>query len=289
MFASFNARAVGLPHLPTDETIEVARLAGFDGVDLMVRDIVRGGLDPARVRDRLDAAGLVAGAFPMTMDWRGSRADFDRDLAELPKLADAARTMGLSRTGTWVMPELPSRSIGRAEVAELHRNRLGAIARILADHEIRLGLEVIGVRSFRSGRGETFVARMADLERELPGLVEQEPNMGLLVDAFHLHAADEPVEAALAWGVDRIVWAHVADLPAGARVDRDAIVDADRGLPGDHGAVESRALLAALARGGFGGPVTTEPLGRCLSLVGKDAASVARLVRASLGLIWPEA
>ena len=185
------------------------------------------------------------------------------------------------------MPETPGPESDRREVADLHVRRLGAIARVLDDHGIRLGLEVIGVESFRAGVGDPFVARMADLDRELGAIWAESPGIGLLVDAFHLHAAGEPVDAAFARGVAAITWVHVADLPPGFRGDRAAIIDAERGLPSENGAVDAAGLLDRLAREGYDGPVTAEPLGRCASLQGLELAEVARRVRASLGRVWP--
>ena len=293
MYSSFNARAVGLPELPTEATIDVAAAAGFDAVDLMVRDLVRSGADIAAVCRRLGDRGLRAGAFPMTMDWRGDEASFRRDLGELPRLAEAAAALGLTRTGTWVMPETPTLpppgidpAACRAEVAAFHVDRIGTIARLLAGFGIRVGLEVIGVATFRRGLGIPFVARMADLGPNL-GALRAEPNVGLLVDAFHLHAAAEPFAMALAWGVERVVWAHVADLAPGFAGDRSRIIDAERGLPGSHGAIDSRAFLAMLAEAGYDGPVTAEPLALCEALVGQTPDEVARRIKASLDACWP--
>ena len=157
MYTSFNARALGLD-LSAEETLAIASEAGFEGVDLLVRDLVERGEDPATVRARMDDLGLRGGAWPLPVDWRGDSRRFARDLARLPKLAEAARLMGLSRTGTWVMPETPDRPEGddpaviaahRAALVAFHVERLGAIARILAEHGSRLGLEVIGVETFQ--------------------------------------------------------------------------------------------------------------------------------------------
>ena len=293
MFASFSARAVGLPDLPVATTIAIAADAGFEAVDLMIRDLVDSGDDLTEVRRRLDDRGLRAGAFPMTMNWRGDEARFQTDLAALPRLAGAAASLGLTRTGTWVMPETPrippldaDLAAYRAEVAALHVDRIGAIARVVAEFEIRLGLEVIGVTTFRRGVGVPFVTRLADLAPTLGELLD-EPNVGLLVDAFHLHAAGESFRQALAWGADRIVWAHVADLAPDFGGDRTAIIDAERGLPGENGAIDCRAFLRFLDDAGFTGPVTAEPLARCGSLIGQAPAEVARRVKSSLDAIWP--
>jgi sugar phosphate isomerase/epimerase len=298
MFSSFNARAVGLPNLSAEVTIDLAAEAGFDAVDLMVRDLVLSGADPKAIRSRMDDRGLVGGAFPFPFNWRAepnlNAASFRDDLAQLPRIAEVASVLGLTRTGTWVMPEtfeLWESEIEcrghRAYVAFLHTLRLGAIARVLDPFGIRLGLEVIGVESFRTGQGEPFVARLADLDRELEGIWGEAPNLGILLDAFHLYAADEPVDAGLKWGVDRVVWVHVADLPPLAPPDRRRSIDANRGLPGENGAVDVRGFLERLEREGYEGPVTAEPLANCHSIAGLEPSAVARRVKQSLDSLWP--
>ena len=97
--------------------------------------------------------------------------------------------------------------------------------------------------------GVPFVTRMSDLElfgQLAPNSSNENPNVGLLVDAFHLHAADEPfARRALArWGGRQDRLGHVADLPAGgdSTGGRDAIIDAERGL------ARGRAGRSRLAR-----------------------------------------
>jgi sugar phosphate isomerase/epimerase len=294
MFMSWNARAAGLD-LSAEESIDLAAGAGFGGMDLMVRDIVDAGTDPIGLRARMDDLGLCAGAFPLPVEWRGDAARFERDLARLPRLAETAALLGLTRTATWILPETPNRFLDpaaqaahRSEVVAFHVERVGRIARILAQQGIRLGLEVIGVESFRSGRGEPFVARMADLDPVLGAIWKASPNLGVLVDAFHLYAAGEAVEVGLAWGVGRVVWVHVADLPSSSTGGRSAILDPDRGLPGEHGAVDCRGLLSRLASAGYDGPVTAEPMKGCRSLAGLSADQAVRRVAAALRSVWPD-
>ena len=293
MYSSFNARAVGLATLPTFTTIDIAAAAGFDAVDLMIRDLVLSGADFDEVHSRLTDRGLRAGAFPLIMNWRGDVANFERDLAELPKFAAAAARLGCDRTGTWVLPETLTMpppggdpATFRAEVAAWHVDRIGRIGRVLADFGVQLGLEVIGVTSFRQGLGVPFVTRMGDLKSTLADLMN-ELNVGLLVDVWHLHAADEPIEVALSWGVERIVWAHLADLPAGHAGDLATLIDAERGLPGTQGTIDCRGFLRMLQQAGYEGPVTVEPLARCGSLVGQEPDEVARRVKRSLATCWP--
>lgn len=293
MYSSFNARALGL-NLSTRETIELAAAAGFGGVDFLMRELRAEAVDPHEVRIRLEDLGLRAGAWSLPVDWRGDAGRFTQDLEQLSRYAEAAAVLGASRTATWVMPEtlaLPGPDGERAAVlastVELHIDRLGAIARVLANHGVRLGLEVIGVASFRSGRGIPFVTRLSELDPQLGAIWQESANLGILVDGFHLYAADEEIEAGLAWGVDRIVWVHVADLPRSSPSDRAGIKDHDRGLPGENGAVDSARLLRRLEEAGYSGPVTAEPGARCRTIAGRSAREIARLVASAMDAVWP--
>jgi sugar phosphate isomerase/epimerase len=293
VFASFNATAIGYD-VAARATLEVAAAAGFEGVDLRVRDLVDAGDDPVALRARMDDLGLRGGAWPLPVDWRGADGPYRRDLARLPRLARAAATLGLTRTGTWVLPETPhaprtvaGRAAHRAEVVARHHDRLGAIGRILADNGIRLGLEVIGVAASRTGRGLPFIHRLADLATVLGPSWHDMPHSGIVLDAFHLHAAGEDLESGLAWGVDRVVWVHVADLPAAVDPGREAIRDDRRGLPGENGAVDVRGFLVGLAERGYSGPVTVETRARDRSLEGGDLEAAARTVATALRAVWP--
>ncbi|MGE3822062.1 MAG: sugar phosphate isomerase/epimerase, partial [Isosphaeraceae bacterium] len=89
MYSCLNSRALGLS-LSAEDAIALAARAGFGGVDFMVRDLVDARDDPRALRDRLDDQGLRGGAFPLPVDWRGGGEAFARDLAKLPRLAEAA-------------------------------------------------------------------------------------------------------------------------------------------------------------------------------------------------------
>jgi sugar phosphate isomerase/epimerase len=283
MFPSFNARALGLA-LSADETLVLAAKAGFLGVDLLLRDLRQEGVDPATLRAKMRDLGLRAGAFPLPMNWRGNANAFQRDLGELPGLAAYAAALGLRRTGTWVLPET-FRSI--EQTFDMHVDRLGAIARVLEPHGIRLGLEVVGVASSRTGKGVPFVSRLAGLDPLLTALQARVSNVGILADSFHLYAAGESVEEAVRRGVEQVVWVHVADLPASSSPDRTAIQDTERGLPGEHGAVASEALLQAIYALGYDGPVTAEPMAGCLSLRGLNSREMSCRVADALRSVWP--
>jgi sugar phosphate isomerase/epimerase len=243
----------------------------------------------------MDDLGLRGGAFPMPVHWRGDAARFTDDMPRLPRQAEAAAILGLARTTTWVMPETterpesPSdRAAQHAAVVQWHVERLGAIARVLDTYGIPLGLEVIGVASSRTGRGHPFICRLADLDPILGGLLDEAPNFGILIDGWHLYAAGESVEAGLVWGIERVVGVHLADLPKSAPHDRAAMKDDDRGLPGENGAIDSKAIVQRLNDLGYDGPVVAEPMPRCRTLAGLQAEEMVQRIAVSLRSVWPD-
>jgi sugar phosphate isomerase/epimerase len=293
VFSSLNAKALGLA-LPAEEVIDLAAAAGFGGVDLLVRDLVESGSDVAGLRSRIVDRGLRPGAWPLPVDWRGDEGRFRYDLARLPRYAGAAEALGLSRTGTWVLPETPG-PLPPGTTPDAYRNatidwqieRLSAVARVLNDFGVRLGLEVIGVESFRSGKGIPLTCRLADLGGALDRLRSRSANVGVLVDVFHLYAAGEDVAEGLRPGAEDVVWVHVADPPAGAPPHLGTIRDDDRGLPGESGRVDVRGFLQGLDRLGYEGPVTAEPMPGCRSLAAKSPEAAVRQVADALRGVWP--
>jgi sugar phosphate isomerase/epimerase len=298
MDMSFYARGAGLS-LSAGESVELAARHGFSAVDLMVRDLVEQGEEPGELRRRMDGLGVRGGAWALPVQWRGDSAWFERDLKALPELAGVAASLDLGRTSTWVLPAglLPGVEDGpdaRKRLIDAHVERLGRIARVLGREGIRLGLEVIGVETFRAGRGPEFLHRLGDpdvrvlIDRLNAALPAGFPRVGLLLDTFHLHAAGETVEEALAlFDPGCVVWVHVADLPADFQGGRGEILDQDRGLPGESGQVPCSAVLQALDERGLEGPVSAEPLSGCRGLQGRSADEVARLCGEAMRGVWP--
>lgn len=267
---------------------------------MLVREVVESGESVGILKQRMGDLGLRGGAWALPVDWRSDQAVFERHLAALPRLAAAAAELGLTRTGTWVLPAgiLPGMTDGmdaRERLLDQHADRLGRMATVLGREGTRLGLEVIGVETFRQGRGAPFLHRLGDpdLKRLIDRLNAERsagtPEVGILLDSFHLHAADETVEQALGWfGVESVVWVHLADLPEGFRGGRSAILDHDRGLPGESDLVPCARVLESLAGAGYDGPVSVEPLAGCRSLSGLEPPEVAARCAEAMRRVWPK-
>jgi sugar phosphate isomerase/epimerase len=277
--------------MPAERAVEIAAEAGFPGVDLLVRDLVEAGTDPRLLRRRMNDLDVRGGGWPLPVQWRGEESRFIEDIAALPRFAEAAAILGLSRTGTWVMPQVDPACLGaetspgeaRWATTRLHLDRLGKIARVLDRFGAKLGLEIMGPATAR--RGEGFVRTYSELGSSLDELRRSNPNVGVLIDVFHLFAAGEEFSAGWVWGEKASVWVHLADA---AHADLARLRDQDRALPGETGLSDSRPLLRELLRLGYDGPVTAEPLGLSQKLRNIPALEVARRTRQALQSIWPE-
>ncbi len=277
------------------DAIETAARADFEGIDLLVRDIVDSGANVPSLRRRMDALGLRGGGWTLPMNWKNEAEAFEVDLAKLPRYAAAAAELGLLRTGTWVRYE--SDPIGddaladpdrcRAEVTRSlawQTERLARIAEVLNREGSRLGLEILGSRSERTGKGVVLTSSYEELLRTFNALRQALPNVGVLADAYHLYASGEPATAALGWGCDSLVWVHLADP---ANPDRSTMRDVERRLPGESVEGLSRQLLTLMAECGYDGPVTAEPLMQSRSFNSSEPLARAQATRESLRRVWP--
>lgn len=285
MDASLNFRAIGLS-VSARRTVEIAAEAGFDAVDVMVRDLVDSGEDPVAIRDLMQAQGVRGGACPVSFDWRRDNESFRAGIEALPNYAAAASILGLRGMTTWVLPESrPGESA--AESLAIQCERLPAIAAILEERGLMLGLEVIGVARFRSGKGTPLFVRLEQLGDLIEELSLLHSNVGLVADAYHLAAAEEPIDRALAWGAKAIVSVHLAEPALDAPADRRLWLDQPRRLPQPQGRADCVGLLLELSRNGYQGPVIAEPMPGCPDLEGLDARASAFALRAALRACRP--
>jgi sugar phosphate isomerase/epimerase len=251
-------------HLDPASTMDLASLHGFKGVELLVRDLVEGNADLTAISARKADRGFLGGSWPLPVDWRRDLDRFRHDLHRLPTYARAAAELGLDRTGTWVLPEvvdpalLDQHSPDQAAF-DWHVERLDAIAGILSDFGHHLGLEAVGVSSFRSGRGRPFIHQIETLTPLVLALQDRGRTVGLTVDVFHLFSAGEDVSKALLLGPEAIVSVHLSDLPLGERLELTSIQDDRRSLPRIEGVTPCVDVLRLLAEAGYAGPVFAEP------------------------------
>ena len=108
------------------------------------------------------------------------------------------------------------------------------------------------------------------------------PNVGILLDLWHLYTSGGTISDVENVQQGRISLVHINDAPIGIEVD--ALIDNKRGLPGSTGVMPLQEFMDALRKIGYNGPVEAEPFDDTL----KDLSEEARLekVAASMRLAF---
>src|SRR5687768_6985330 len=139
MYKALSPHAVGLRPTNLQEAIEMARKAGFEGVEYNageVADLIdQKGAES--VRKLFSDAGIRPAGFGLPVEWRKDEATWRAGLEKLPREAAAAATIGNDRCPTWVLPMSNERPL--EENWKWHIQRFKPIAEILHAHGIRLG------------------------------------------------------------------------------------------------------------------------------------------------------
>ena len=279
MFKNLSPGAVGISGSLT-EVIDLAKSAGFEGIDVPIAAAATLIEDESAdyVKALFADAGLKMGGWGLPVDFRKGEESFQKGLAGLPRLAQAAEAIGATRVPTWVLPA--SDELAFEDNFRRHARRLGACAQVLKDHGCRLGLEFVGPKTSRDGRKHDFIHtmdQMLALAREIGT-----GNVGLLLDCWHWYTARHTAEDIKKLTNDDVVYVHVNDAPAG--IDVDAQVDNVRAMPGATGVIDIASFLQALAAIGYDGPVTAEPFSKELHDMPDPDAAKATLE--SLNAIW---
>ena len=143
MFTTLSAEDLALD-VGFSETVELARDAGFDAVDLPMDELV--GWDPSRVSETLAAAGLRPGGWWLPVEWREARETYD---AEMEKPVARAQSRG-GRCA--LVQHVDLAVLGSSRLPpnfELHVERLKPVAALLGERGCVLGLEFVGPKTMR--------------------------------------------------------------------------------------------------------------------------------------------
>ena len=232
--------------LPFEDFVKLARDSGFPGCDVDMGYAATKGA--ATLRNLFEGGGraLRYGGWGVP-DWRGDASKWKDALGQLPAMAQAAAELRIDSAATWIMP---SSDRPLMENFRFHVDRLTPVAKTLADHGLRFGLEFVAPYHLRRHHKHEFIFTPGAV-LELADAVG--PNVGLLVDAFHIHASGTSYD-------------HLAD-PEGADrlMSRERLSegydrpDQGRGaaFPGD-GAIDLKAFFTALRKTGYEGAVSLE-------------------------------
>lgn len=265
MYSALSPGAISVRTANLASAIEAAKIGGFEGVEFNPGEVAdltaEHGLD--YVEAMFADANVKPAGFGLPTDWRTDEGAWRDGLKKLPRLAQAAQSIGGTRTMTWIMPCSNDRPY--EENLQFHIDRFGPIADILADYDCSLGLEFIGPKTLRESQKYPFIHTMdsmLDMGREIG------PNVGLLLDCWHWHTSRGTLQDLLRLKAKDVVYVHVNDAPIG--VAMDDYVDSVRGLPGETGVIDIGGFLGALQTIGYDGPITPEPFKKDLADLPSD-------------------
>lgn len=250
-----------------EEAVALAHAHGFESVDPDASYL--GGLNNdelALFLKDLESKGLVWAAAGVPIQFHTTEADFLRGMKGLPEVARTLQRAGVTRAATWLM--FGSNDLTYRQYGYRMASRLRAIAEVLGEHDIRLGLEYIGTWSLWSTLRYPWVHTMAGAQELIADIGLS--NVGLVLDSWHWHHAEEGVDEILALRNEDIVAVDLNDAPKG--VSLKDMQDNAREIPCATGVIDGAGFLRALQTVGYDGPVRAEPFNAPLQAMSKDKA-----------------
>ncbi|MBC8140302.1 MAG: sugar phosphate isomerase/epimerase [Armatimonadetes bacterium] len=260
MQLSLNSARMGAGKLNLEQFVDLAARHGFSGVDTgvgAVRQLVEMRGDASAAMDYLLEKSVALATFGFDPEWRKDDEAFAKGMADLPAQAELMASLGCTRCLTW-MPS--SADVPKDEWMARTAKRFAEGGKILGDHGIRFGLEWVAPHHFRAN-GATPMGKF-DTVHDLPGTLELialagQPNIGLLVDSYHIYASGAGEAEVAALTDAQIVHVHINDAPKG--VGREGAKDGERVLPGD-GEIDLTGFLRGLRTAGYTGYIAAEIL-----------------------------
>lgn len=282
MFQCLNTGVIALS-VTFEEALQLASEQGFAGLDLHLTELLllAEKTSVQEVKDRYRAANLRPGGWGLPVNLIGTEEQYQEGLAKLPRYAELAQQLGSPWCSTWILPFSDTRDY--AENMEFHVERLHPIAKILADHGCRFGLEFVGPKTLRAGHRYEFISTIEgalELGKRLGT-----GNTGLLLDAFHWYTSHGTIEDLQRLTAEQVVYVHVNDGRPERSVDEQ--IDNQRLLPGAGGVIDIAGFLQALQRIEYAGPVVVEPFNAELNAL--PVVERVQAVKQSLDNIWAKA
>ena len=250
-----------------EQTIEYAHTFGFQSVEPNGAYLAKlNSVQLEALQASLKEKKLVWGAGGMPVQFRADERAFQSGLKALPQIAAGLQRAGVTRVGTWLSPS-------HAELTYLanfkqHARRLKAVATVLADHDLRFGLEYVGPKTLWASNRHSFVHSMVETKELLDAIGAD--NVGFVLDSWHWYTAHESVADLRSLTNRDVVAVDLNDAPDGIEIDQQ--IDNRRTLPTDTGVIDLKAFLGALVEMGYDGPIRAEPFNKELNALDNEPA-----------------
>jgi len=264
------------------EMLITASTHGFESIEPYASELAEwsdGQL--AGFKDQMAAQGIVWAASGLPVDFRRDEARFREGMTALPVFAQALQRAGVTRVGTWLMPNHATRTY--RQNFDLHAERLREVATVLGDHGLRFGLEYVGPKTLWSANRYSFVHSMAETKELIVAI--DKPNVGFVLDSFHWFTAHETVDDLLTLTNSDIVTCDLNDGRPGRTADEQ--IDGERMLPTTTGVIDIQSFLDVLVQIGYDGPVRPEPFNQALNAMPNEEAlsATAKAMQAAAALV----
>ncbi len=255
---------------PFPKLLAMAKQAGFESIAPNPGFLAGlSALALGELKESMKRDGLRFGAAGLPVEFRRDESTFQEGLSRLPSVAATLERAEVTRVGTWIMPNHPELTY-RANF-DRHAERLGAAAKVLADHGLRLGLEYVGPKTLWTASRYPFIHTMAETKDLIVAIDAN--NVGIVLDSFHWYTAEESIDDLHSLSNDQIVACDLNDAPSGVPVQEQ--VDGRRELPSATGVIDLKGFLEALVAIGYDGPIRAEPFNNTLRAMPDELAVVA--------------
>ncbi len=258
--------------LSVPEQIDVAADAGFDGIELWVRDIqafVEAGHKPEELAKRSRDRGIAIVNGIAFFKWTDADADVRQE-----GLEQARREIDLlKRVGCLAVAAPPTGSVAELDLEEIAEN-------LLVLDKLARSLGVTPILEFWGRAPVLHSVAEAKTVLKKSGLVRA----SMLLDLFHMYTGGSSVEDVAGLRGEQVGLVHINDYPS--HPPRETIKDADRVMPGD-GTGPVLDFYRALAQIGYAGYLSVElfrPEYEAGSAAGVAKESLEKTVR-----VWEEA
>ena len=249
------------------EAIELAARHGFESVGADGSFLASLSDDQVlELKSFMKSKGIVFGAAGLPVEFRREDDRFRESLKGLPKFAAGLQRAGVDRAATWLTP--CDDALPYLQNYRQHAARLRDVARILKEHDVRLGLEYVGPKTSWASRRYTFIHTLAEMKDLIAEI--NTGNVGFVLDSWHWWHAGDTVPDLLALKGSEVIAVDLNDAPAA--VPKDQQSDGRRELPCATGVIDLGAFLKALNEIGYDGPVRAEPFNQAVNKMPKEEA-----------------
>lgn len=196
------------------------------------------------------SADIKVAPFELPLRWNEEEAAFKTDLQTSQPLLETAQKLGCLGCTITVQPF--SESQPYHENFEFHRERIAAVAEVLKNYDLKLGLAFLAPAYHRLGKPQTFVCTADALLTLMKTTVAD--NIGVIVDSWHWQIGGGSVAHLADLSAEQIVEVRLSDVPD--NVDLETITEEQRLLPGTTTSSLAADFLKVLAAKAYQGPVT---------------------------------